>query len=54
MPGSSNGLLLLGKIYQGMGNLKLAEKTYRKIQEGGLASAKAHNNLGILFIKNGL
>jgi protein O-mannosyl-transferase len=50
-PGSSDGLLLLGKIYQEEGKNTLAEKTYQKIQEGGLASAKANNNLGILYIK---
>ena len=50
VPGSSNGLLLLGKIYQAGGKTGLAEKAYREIQEGGLASAKAHNNLGLLFI----
>ena len=31
--------------------MELSEKAYRKIQIGGLYSAKAHNNLGILFIK---
>ena len=29
----------------------LAEKAYQKIQGGGLDSAKAQNNLGILFIR---
>ncbi|MBT5550183.1 MAG: tetratricopeptide repeat protein [Nitrospina sp.] len=52
VPDSSDGLLLLGKIYQEEGENKQAEKTYQKIQGGGLASAKAYNNLGILFIKN--
>ena len=52
MPDSSDGLLLLGKIYQEEGENKQAEKTYQKIQGGGLASAKAYNNLGILYIKN--
>jgi protein O-mannosyl-transferase len=51
IPESSEGLLLLGKIYQKKEEVKLAEETYRKIQEGGLASAKAHNNLGILYIQ---
>ena len=50
VPGSSAGLLLLGKIYQAEGKTGLAEKAYREIQGGGLASAKAHNNLGILYI----
>jgi protein O-mannosyl-transferase len=50
-PTSLEGLLLLGKIYQEEGKLKLAEKTFKKIQRGGLASAKAHNNLGILYIQ---
>ncbi len=50
VPGSSDGLLLLGKIYQAEGKTGLAEKTYLAIQEGGLASAKAFNNLGILYI----
>jgi tetratricopeptide (TPR) repeat protein len=50
VPGSLEGLLLLGKIYQEAGIMGLAEKTYRKIQGSGLASAKAHNNLGILYI----
>ena len=51
VPGSSDGLLLLGKIFQEEGENELAEKTYQEIREGGLASAKAHNNLGILYIK---
>jgi protein O-mannosyl-transferase len=50
-PDSAEGLLLLGKIYQEEKKMELAEKAYRKIQGGGLASAKAHNNLGILYIK---
>jgi Flp pilus assembly protein TadD len=50
-PDSSEGLLLLGKIYQGKGEVKLAEETYRSIQGGGVTSAKAYNNLGILYIK---
>jgi protein O-mannosyl-transferase len=50
VPGSSAGLLLLGKIYQAEGKTGLAEKAYREIQGGGQASAKAHNNLGILYI----
>lgn len=51
IPGSSEGLLLLGEIYQGKGEIRLAEDTYQKIQGGGLASAKALNNLGIIYIK---
>jgi protein O-mannosyl-transferase len=51
VPDSAEGLLLLGKIYQAKGEVKLAEETYQKIQGGGLASAKAHNNLGILYIQ---
>jgi protein O-mannosyl-transferase len=51
VPGSSEGLLLLGKIYQAEGDLDLAEKTFQKIKAIGLASAKAYNNLGILYIK---
>lgn len=51
VPDSPEGLLLLGKIYQEEGKEKLAEKTYMKIQGGGLASGKAYNNLGILYIK---
>ncbi len=51
VPNSPTGLLLLGKIYQGKGEMGLAEKTYRKIEGGGIDSAKAYNNLGILFIK---
>ena len=35
VPGSLAGLLLLGKIYQEEGELKLAEETYRSIQGGG-------------------
>ena len=53
VPGSLEGLLLLGKIYQEKGEMELAEKAYLKIQGGGLASAKAHNNLGILYIRQG-
>jgi tetratricopeptide (TPR) repeat protein len=51
VPGSLEGLLLMGKIYQEAGIIELAEKTYRKIQGGGLASAKAQNNLGVLYIQ---
>jgi Flp pilus assembly protein TadD len=51
VPGSLAGLLLLGKIYMEEGKMELAEKAYREIQGGGLASAKANNNLGILYIK---
>jgi protein O-mannosyl-transferase len=51
IPDSAEGLLLRGKIYQEEGKMELAEKTYREIRGGGIASAKAHNNLGILYIK---
>ncbi len=51
VPGSPEGLLLLGRIYQEKGEIKLAEETYRSIQGGGVTSAKAYNNLGILYIK---
>ena len=51
VPGSSDGLLLLGKIYQEEGKTGLAVKAFQDIQGGGLASAKAYNNLGILYIK---
>ena len=51
IPESLEGLLLLGKIYQEKDEVKLAEETYRKIQGGGVASAKAQNNLGILYIQ---
>ncbi|MBC8285616.1 MAG: tetratricopeptide repeat protein [Nitrospinae bacterium] len=51
VPDSPEGLLLLGKIYQEEGKMELAEKAYRKVRGGGLDSAKAHNNLGILYIR---
>jgi protein O-mannosyl-transferase len=51
IPESLEGLLLLGKIYQEKDEVKLAEETYRKIQGGGVTSAKAQNNLGILYIQ---
>jgi Flp pilus assembly protein TadD len=51
IPESSEGLLLLGKIHQEKGELKLAEETYLKIQGDGIVSAKAQNNLGILYIQ---
>jgi protein O-mannosyl-transferase len=51
IPEPSEGLLLLGKIHQEKDEVKLAEETYRKIQGGGIASAKAQNNLGILYIQ---
>ena len=53
VPDSSDGLLLLGKIYQEEGKTGLAVKAFQDIQGGGLASAKAYNNLGILYIKMG-
>jgi protein O-mannosyl-transferase len=51
IPESLEGLLLLGKIYQEKDEVKLAEETYRKVLGGGVASAKAQNNLGILYIQ---
>jgi protein O-mannosyl-transferase len=50
-PDSSDGLLLLGKVYQEEVKFDLAEETYKKIRGGGLVSAKAQNNLGILYLK---
>ncbi len=52
-PNSTDGVLLMGEIYQAQGKTELAEKAYQQIQQGGLASAKAYNNLGILYIKKG-
>mgnify|MGYP006194243693 CR=1 FL=1 len=51
MPDASDGLLLLGKVYQEEDKFELAEESYKKIRGGGLASAKAKNNLGILYLK---
>jgi protein O-mannosyl-transferase len=51
IPESSEGLLLLGKIYQEKDKVKMAEETYQKIQGSGIASAKAQNNLGILYVQ---
>jgi Flp pilus assembly protein TadD len=51
MPDASDGLLLLGKVYQEEDKFELAKESYKKIRGGGLASAKAQNNLGILYLK---
>lgn len=51
IPGSSEGLLLLGKIYQEEGKIELSKKTFQSIQGEELVSSKAQNNLGILYIK---
>ncbi|MZH05864.1 MAG: tetratricopeptide repeat protein [Nitrospinae bacterium] len=46
----ANGLLLLGKVYQQMGEVDPAIETYRKIKGPSEIQAKAANNLGILYL----
>ena len=45
------GFYCWGKFIRKEGKTGLAVKAFQDIQGGGLASAKAYNNLGILYIK---
>jgi protein O-mannosyl-transferase len=49
-PESPNGLLLLGKIYQQMGETDSAIVSYRKIKGNPEIEAKASNNLGLIYL----
>lgn len=49
-PESANGLLLLGKIYQQMGDSGSAIESYRKIKGAPEIEAKASNNVGIIYL----
>jgi len=50
IPESPNGLLLLGKVYQQMGETDSAIVSYRKIKGGREIEAKASNNLGLIYV----
>jgi protein O-mannosyl-transferase len=50
VPESSNGLLLLGKVYQQMGETDSAILSYQKIKGNPEIEAKASNNLGLLYL----
>jgi protein O-mannosyl-transferase len=49
-PESPNGLLLLGKIYQHMGETDSAISSYQKIKGNSDIEAKASNNLGLIYL----
>jgi tetratricopeptide (TPR) repeat protein len=49
-PESPNGLLLLGKIYQQMGETDSAIVSYRKIKGDLKIKSKASNNLGLIYL----
>jgi protein O-mannosyl-transferase len=50
IPESSNGLLLLGKVYQQMGETDSAIVSYRKIKGSQEIEAKASNNIGLIYL----
>ncbi|MEK9628145.1 MAG: tetratricopeptide repeat protein [Nitrospinota bacterium] len=52
-PGSANGLLLLGKIFQQMGKYQSAIEAFKNIKGTPEIEAKASNNLGILYLSMG-
>ncbi|MGK0180650.1 MAG: tetratricopeptide (TPR) repeat protein, partial [Nitrospinales bacterium] len=49
-PKSPNGLLLLGKVYQQMGETDSAIFSYQKIKGNPEIEAKASNNLGLIYL----
>ncbi|MFT4579997.1 MAG: tetratricopeptide (TPR) repeat protein [Nitrospinales bacterium] len=49
-PESPNGLLLLGKVYQQMGETDSAIFSYQKIKGNPEIEAKASNNLGLIYL----
>jgi protein O-mannosyl-transferase len=49
-PESSDGLLLLGKVYQQMGKTDSAILSYQKIKGSSEIEAKVSNNLGLLYL----
>jgi protein O-mannosyl-transferase len=49
-PESPNGLLLLGKVYQQMGEANSAILSYKKIKGNPEIEAKASNNLGLIYL----
>ncbi len=49
-PESPNGLLLLGKIYQQMGETDSAIVSYQKIKGNPEIESKASNNLGLIYL----
>jgi|SaaInlStandDraft_7_1057024.scaffolds.fasta_scaffold11774_2 protein O-mannosyl-transferase len=50
IPESPNGLLLLGKVYQQMGEIDSAIASYKKINGDLEMEAKASNNLGLIYL----
>jgi tetratricopeptide (TPR) repeat protein len=50
VPESPNGLLLLGKVYQQMGEINSAIFSYQKIKGNPEIEAKASNNLGLIYL----
>jgi protein O-mannosyl-transferase len=52
VPGSAEGRLLSGKVFAALGEKRLAIDAFKSVQGNPLAEARAHNNLGILYIQN--
>ncbi len=50
-PNSSVGLFMLGMVYQNSGKTEQAANMYRSIKDDSQIQAKAHNNLGLIFLK---
>lgn len=51
VPGSVEGRLLLGKIYSATGREELAVETFRSVRGNDTAQARAHNDIGVLYIR---
>jgi protein O-mannosyl-transferase len=52
VPGSAEGRLLSGKIFAATGRENSAIEAFKSVQGNPLAQARAHNNLGILYIQS--
>lgn len=52
VPGSADGRLLSGKVFAALGKEGLAIDAFKSVQGNPMAQARAHNNLGILYIQN--
>ncbi len=52
VPGSGEGRLFLGQIYAATGRDALAVETFKSLQGNLPIQAKAHNQIGILYLQN--
>ncbi len=52
VPGSGEGRLFLGQIYAATGRNALAMETFKSLQGNLPIQAKAHNQIGILYLQN--